>query len=383
MQAKELSKRLIPYKARLYLRECAAALSVRHLYGPKSIELDRNEAVVTCVVKNGEFYIKRFIEHYTTMGFRHIFFLDNGSTDQTIPLARKHSNVSICQSGLPIDGNQRLFKKYLAQRSGLGGWCLDADIDEFFDYPLSNVVSLKQLFTYLNDNKFTAVITQLLDMFADRPISHLAKVQTEELKMVYQYYDLCNITRMPYRQAELAAGYGRKNMVANNITALLFGGVRKKLYGKEWMTNCLLTKHSLFLPGEALDLFPHVHFVDNARLADISCPLLHYKLTSNALETALQNQKNFVGIGRGYGVFAEFLISNPNCTIKEDTSAMYTNAEALVGAGFLFSSDRYYEYVRRTSHAPATSMNTDGGIVRGKPSPPVTNTNSQEMVGLR
>jgi hypothetical protein len=380
MLAKDVSKLLIPYKARLYLRECAAALSVKQLYGPKSIELGRNEAVVTCVVKNGEFYINQFIKHYTTMGFRHIFFLDNGSTDNTLTLARKHDNVSICQSGLPIDGNQRLFKKYLAQRSGLGGWCLDADIDEFFDYPFSNVVSLGQFLTYLNDNRFTAVITQLLDMFADRPLSHLAKTQTEELKEVYRYYDVCDISSVPYREAELAAGYGRGNTVTNNTTALLFGGVRKKLYGKEWLTNCLLTKHSLFLPGEGLELFPHVHFVDKARLADISCPVLHYKLTSNALETALQNQTNFVGISKGYGAFADFLISNPNWKIRKDTSAMYINAESLVGAGFLFSSDHYYKYVRRTGHTPATSINTDGGFDPGKVSP-VTGTNRQEMVG--
>src|SRR4030066_1320861 len=114
MDAKRLLKILLSPKLRRKIRESIVSMRVTHLFGPKRIRLSGNEAVVTCVIKNGEFYIEPFIRHYSQMGFRHIFFLDNGSTDQTISIGERHSNVSICQSKLPIDTYQNYFKRYLA-----------------------------------------------------------------------------------------------------------------------------------------------------------------------------------------------------------------------------------------------------------------------------
>ena len=61
----------------------------------------------------------------------------------------------------------------------------DADIDEFFDFPGSDVMELREFLDYLNRNQFTAVMTQLLDMFSDQPLSHLVQKQQEDLKDVY------------------------------------------------------------------------------------------------------------------------------------------------------------------------------------------------------
>ncbi len=122
------------------MRERLVSLSITHLHGPKCIRLSRNQAAVTCVVRNGEFYVEAFIRHYSRMGFKHIFFLDNGSSDETLSLIRKHDNVSVCTSTLPVDANQGIFKKYLTTTSVVGGWCLDADIDELFEYPFSDVL---------------------------------------------------------------------------------------------------------------------------------------------------------------------------------------------------------------------------------------------------
>jgi hypothetical protein len=86
------------------------------------------------------------------MGFRHIYFLDNGSSDKTISIGKRHKNVSFCQSNLPIDAYLSLFKKYLAKKYVKGGWCLDADQDEFFDFPFSDVIDCAFL-KYLNQKQ--------------------------------------------------------------------------------------------------------------------------------------------------------------------------------------------------------------------------------------
>jgi len=324
------------------MRESVVSLNVTHLHGPKRIRLSRCDAVVTCVVKNGEFYIESFIKHYLQMGFRHIFFLDNGSSDQTISIARRHGNVSICQSTLPIGTYQGLFKKYLAQKSAQGGWCLDADIDEFFDYPSSEAISLHDFLEYLNGKQYTAVITQLLDMFSGKPLSHLMKHGDNNLRSVYEYYDISDLIKTKYQAAELVASYGSGNQVSSANAALYFGGIRKTLYG----IDCLLTKHSLFRPEKQLDLFPHVHFVNHARLADVSCVMLHYKLTGNALDTALQNKEGFVGNSERYGQLIDFLLSKPEYQIKRDTALKFRTVDELVENGFLFVSQEYREFVR-------------------------------------
>jgi len=148
---RRLMKLVVPAKLRGRIREYLVAKSVTHIYGPERIPLSSDEAVVTCVVKNGEFYIREFIQHYSQVGFKHIFFLDNGSTDQTVAIAKGYSNVSVCQSTLPIDSHQVFFKRYLAKQSARGGWCLDADIDEFFDYPSSGVIGLREFFATQRD----------------------------------------------------------------------------------------------------------------------------------------------------------------------------------------------------------------------------------------
>lgn len=343
--AKSVLKLVLLPKWRRKIRERLLPLTVSHLHGPKRVCLSSHEAIVTCVVKNGEFYMESFIEHYTKMGFRHIFFLDNGSTDRTISIAKRHDNVSVCQSKLSIQANQGLYKRYMAEKYAVNGWCLDADIDELFDYPGSEVMELQRFLEYLNRNQYTAVVTQLLDMFSDRPLSYLAMEQHENLKEVYQYYDISDLERKDYRAAEFVRHNAYLNQISYADTELLFGGVRKSLYGSGWITNCLLTKHSLFRMGKGVDLFPHVHFVNKATLADVSCLMLHYKLTSNALETALQNKDSFSAISKGYNDFVRFILENPNYYIKQTTAAKYKSASALIDTGFLFASPQYREYV--------------------------------------
>ncbi|MEC4819993.1 MAG: glycosyltransferase, partial [Scytonema sp. PMC 1069.18] len=85
----------------LYVRPLVLKASIRHIYGLKEINYAIDELIVLCVVRNGELYIKSFIEHYLTLGVKHIVFLDNNSTDGTIEIARKYHKVTILQTKCP------------------------------------------------------------------------------------------------------------------------------------------------------------------------------------------------------------------------------------------------------------------------------------------
>src|SRR5882757_10578626 len=117
MSAKSALRALVPRRLRSKLREHHVSMNVTHIYGPRTVQLSKNEAAVTCVLRHGEYYIDSFIQHYSKMGFRHIFFLENGSSDETLSTVKQYDNVSVCRSTLPISANQRLFKKYLAEHS--------------------------------------------------------------------------------------------------------------------------------------------------------------------------------------------------------------------------------------------------------------------------
>ena len=362
LSVKSVVGALVPSKLRSTLRERHISMNVTHIYGPRTVQLSRSDAAVTCVLRNGEYYIDSFIQHYSKMGFRHIFFLDNGSSDETLSSIKQYDNVSIFRSTLPVSPNQRLFKKYLAERSVRGGWCLDADIDEFFDFPFSEVINLQQFLAYLNQNQYTAVITHLLDMFSDRPLSYLTHERKEDVKAVYRYYDISDVIKSDYQTSEVGAKYGNANKLADSKTALYWGGIRKKLYGN----NCLLTKHSLFLPEAGIELFPHVHFANGAKVADVSGVMLHYKLTSNALAIALQNRDNFTENSKTYSAFISILQSESDRQIRQDTTQKFISATSLADCEFLAVSHAYEEYTIASKTKDMSGCTTTNGGASGQ-----------------
>ena len=148
--------------------------SVKHVGGPTRISCTRNEAVAVCLVQNGAIYIKEFMSHYLKLGVKHIVFLDNGSTDNTVDLLRRYQNVTILRTTLPYKYFNHAMKHYLVDQYARNCWSLCIDIDEFFDYPYSDVVNLDELIQYLNKKSFNAVTCYLLDMFPEE-VSSLSK----------------------------------------------------------------------------------------------------------------------------------------------------------------------------------------------------------------
>src|SRR5215218_10365447 len=168
--------------------------NIEHVHGPEEVDYGPDELVVVCNVRDGRPYVKSFVEHYTSMGVKHLFFLDNGSTDGTVEALKGYENVSVLQTTLPFKRYQVSMRQYLIERFGKKGrWCLYADIDELFDYPYSDVVSLSSLLRYLNERSYTAVAAQMLDMFPEEPLSGRASNPDEPLKERHRFYDISNV----------------------------------------------------------------------------------------------------------------------------------------------------------------------------------------------
>src|SRR4028119_1076508 len=145
--------------------------NTEHVHGPEEVTYAEDELVVVCLVWNGWPYVKSFVEHYASMGVKHLFFLDNGSTDGTVEALKGYENVTVLRTTLAYNRYKGSMKQYLIERFGRGRWCLCVDIDELFDYPYSDVVDLGSLLGYLNERSYTAVVAQMLDMFPEEPLS--------------------------------------------------------------------------------------------------------------------------------------------------------------------------------------------------------------------
>lgn len=319
-------------------------LSRRLLSGPRSVRLGAGEAAVTCLVKNGDYYLPDFIEHYLGLGFRHIFLLDNGSTDETVGIASAYDQVSVYRCELPVGRYQAMLKRRLATTTVLEGWCLDVDIDEFFDYPYRTEIPLADFLGYLDGRGFSIVVTQMLDMFNDTRIGVLAhSPEREDFRHEYRNYDISGAERRSYRTSDAGRRFGAGNSLPAPDLDLLFRGIRGDLFG----LDCLLTKHSLFRTDRGLDLFRNVHFVDGGTIADVSALLLHYKLVGNCYETSTANRDAFTATRKGYEDLVDLIEREPDRRIGGSSTRLYGGPEQLLADGFLFASPDYVRLAER------------------------------------
>lgn len=303
---------------------------VEHISGPESVDYGLDEVIVICVVRNGASHIRSFIEHHLSLGVRHIIFLDNGSTDDTIRMAAAHPNVTILQTTCPYQTYENVMKRYLVQRFTRNHWSLCVDIDERFDYPFSDRLSLQSLVAYLNKHSYTAVLTQMLDLFADQSGSGIDIGTDRLITEVCMYYDISNIEKTDYPFEGLS----------NSRIKHHWGGVRKTLFG----TRNGLTKAALILFDRTLEPFVHWHHAKHARIADFAGVLLHYPFVGLFYEKvadAVKTGRYGRFTTREYRKYWQILRENPVLSIRRDTARRLKSVNELVDEGFLVVSESY------------------------------------------
>src|SRR3954453_679134 len=171
------------------LRGIIFPFRVRHISGPTAISPEHDAVVVICVMRNGGLHISSFLEHYRSLGVANFIILDNDSTDSGIEVLARENDVTLLQTSAPYHAYENTMKRFLAEQYCRGCWCLCADIDELFDFPLSRQIPLRSFIQYLEDNDYNAVITQMLDMFSKTPFLKLTSNSSDKLREEYKFYD--------------------------------------------------------------------------------------------------------------------------------------------------------------------------------------------------
>ena len=338
-------------------------LDVEHLHGPKEVPYGKQELVVLCLVRNGMPWIESFVEHYSSLGVKHIVFLDNYSTDDTVSAASRYDGVTVLRTKLRVNAYEGaaevLMRQYLISRFGKNRWSLCVDIDELFDYPYSDVIGLDSLLGYLTSKSFTAVTAHALDMFPEKPLLERAEEQDEPLKEVHRFYDLSNLVRWNKQdRPKMLPRYN--NTLESDEVEWFAGGIRHKIFGfKPFLTNFPL----VFYDGRTWPERPH--YVYNARIADITCVLFHYKFVKHFRERmllAMRDWRNTV-VSAEYSTCLEVLDKNPNLQLKHETAREITSVNDLLENGFLAASDDYVSWVNaeeRRSALQSSPSEPDG-----------------------
>ena len=316
--------------------------TVEHVHGPEEVAYEADELIVLCLVRDGRPYVRSFVEHYSSMGVKHLVFLDNGSIDGTVEVLTEYDNVTVLRTELPYRGNHGLMLRYLVERFGQGRWSLCVDIDELFDYPYSDVVGLGSLLRYLNSNSYTAVVAHMLDMFPEKPLSGRAGNLDEPLKELHRFYDISDLRRKNIEEHPRCPPdntYGRDDIAAFS------GGVRLSAFG----VNTFLTKHPLvFMDGKVKPVIGP-HWCSNARVADFTGVLLHYKFLDEYLqkqaEKAVREEHRKVKGTAWYKTILEALDRPAGLSITTDASRELKSVNDLVGTQFVSVSRQYMRFV--------------------------------------
>lgn len=315
--------------------------SVEHLHGPEEVLYEKDELIVLCLMRNGRQYLESFIEHYLSLGAKHIVFLDNGSTDGTVEALLGYDNVTVLRTGLPYRKYMILMKQYLIERFGRDRWSLSVDIDELFDYPYSDTVCLKDFLSYLNEHSFTAVVAHMLDLFPEEPLSEANDPEDTSLKERNRFYEISHVIAHEYKEV---GDIG--NVISNEEIKFYQNGVQRRVFG----IGPLLSKHPLiFLDDRVKPMDLSDHWAGNARVADLTGVLLHYKLTRSLYELVRREmeERRYLNRHGKYDKYHEVLENNPSLKIKSGNSRELDTVDDLVENGFLTVSANFMELVQR------------------------------------
>jgi glycosyltransferase involved in cell wall biosynthesis len=319
----------------LVVRPRLVPLFTRHLHGEENLETSSNDVVLICVVRNGERYIESFIRHYRGLGIRHMVFLDNGSTDGTIQRLQQYPDVTLLQCNRRYDQYENAMKTYLASRFCKERWALCVDIDEFWDYPFSDLVPLPELIRYLQAQRFTAVIGQMLDMFADAPLSQELTTQEQPISDRYPFYDISSVSKSTYPHGDTSIPLHR-------------GGIRYALFG----TYNGLTKVVLFKMSSPLRPFVSWHHVRGGRIADFSTVLKHYPFTGqfrSKVEDAVRTGRYGAAVTNEYRGYWNGLQADEALNPRLPTARLYRDVNLLIEENFLQVSGDFLGWVGRHS----------------------------------
>jgi len=310
---------------------------ISYEFGLKRAISKHNLPVVCCLVRDGAYWLPSFLDHYRKIGVEEFFFLDNGSSDETLKILKNEQGVGIYSAHASFFKHfNRGLRRFLIQIVRPEGWTIGVDIDELFDYPYSDEISLTQLCGYLDHFKYDSMSTHQLDMFPESPIDDLVVEEDNNLMITHPFYSLKGTKFDNYQSCMhvVFKGFPPSTVqLPNKNWKFYCDGLRFRKFG----LGVWLTKHSLFKMGGRLVPYHHAHIHRNLRIANISGVLYHYKFTpyfGRQIETALRERQYFNN-SVDYVYYSKTFNSSEKVVLKDNSSKRLKSVNELLDQSFL------------------------------------------------
>ena len=222
--------------------------------------------------------LPEFLEYHRRLGVERFFFVDNGSTDESVEIALAEEAVHVWSTEQPYQESRFGvdWQEALLQRFGVGHWCLLLDLDEFFYFPFCDQGRrFEEFIATLEATGRSVVKSMMLDMYSDRSLGETTLHPGRSIFELCPYFD---------RPRHLDLFFTRD---FQRLQRIYFQGLRRRVFSAAAMVR----KYPLVRYSKDMCLSPghhHLH-ADVRNLARDRTFIFHFKFLSTLREYARES----------------------------------------------------------------------------------------------
>lgn len=271
--------------------------------------IQQEDVIVICVVKNDIIKLKRFISHYRKLGIKKFIILDNNSDDGSVQWLLKQDDVIILQTKMKYTSSRRVgWINRIIAHYGDNRWYIIVDSDEFLVYNDCENKNIQDLIKYCKENNMVRLKAIMLDMYAN-----------------YQYYINGNIADFYEQCVYFDKKYTSKDQYSN----LIYGGPRERVFN----VSACLTKYPLFYFRKN-DIQCNSHYLypynENIR-KECNLVLKHYKFLPGELEKykKIAKEGNYYNGSQEYKSYINVIEKKKVLDFMFEDTEKYINSNSL------------------------------------------------------
>jgi len=273
----------------------------------RSTAIKSSEGIVLCNVRDEAELLPHFLKHYREIGVKRFAFVDNGSTDRTLPFLLDQSDCDVFQ----FSGSFKVFRAGMIWKNLLiltymsAKWFFSADADEHAVYDGWPSIGLDEFANRMSMKGRSAVTALMVDMYSNGPIAKAHIEPSRSLLETCPFFD----------------GDGYEIMLPENwrkddfLKLAARGGPMHRLFGMTskwgWMAKTpLILEPSIYFHD------PHSVLPVGLNFTPMEIALLHFRFSASLIQKisrvtdhrqhAEQGIRNYQNLGIRIGEDPEF-----------------------------------------------------------------------------